>query len=142
MSQSLSDLSSAYRQAGDEASARAVINMGLQMAGKFSSGQSFLIGDLVGIAIQAKLWKSADPSSASGVPGQTVQDMLNSIAAQREALKLAAKNTDGYLKSMNEQDLVAWCNRVRLVGESQAMRWLQDKYGAPAPNVPAASVTK
>lgn len=142
MSQSLSDLSTAYRQAGDEASARAVISMGLQMAGKFSSSQSFLIGDLVGIAIQANLWKSADPSGPSGVPGKTVQDMLDSVAAQREALKLAAKSTEAYLQSMNEQDLVAWCNRVRLVGEAQAMRWLQEKYGASAPSASAASVTR
>jgi hypothetical protein len=129
MSQGMADLASAYRQAGDDSSAQAVLNIGFQLVQRISSDKSWMIEDLVGLAIENNLLKVMDPASPSGVPGKTVQDLMAELASRRDTLKAAGKDSEGMLKQLSDADLAAFCDRLKLFGERQANAWLREKFG-------------
>ena len=131
MSQNLAELSTAYRQAGDPDSANAVVELGTQLAHRISAGPSFMIEDLVAIASESAVLKSLDPTSPSAVPGKTVQEELDALAAQRAALKQAGKEYEAVLGQASAEDLVGYCDRLKLFGEQQASSWLVEKYRTP-----------
>ena len=131
LSQNLADLALAYRDAGDEASAQAALNIGFQMTRRIAAGPSCLIEDLVALAAENNLLKGMDPNSPTGTPGKTVQDLQNETKERREALKTAGKASEAILQTLGEADLGGYCDRVQLFGERAAMDWLKEKFGSP-----------
>jgi hypothetical protein len=105
----------------------------MQLANRIGDGPSFMIEDLVGIASQRLLMKGMDPASPSPVEGKTVQQLSDELTARREALKAAAKQHEAFIEQVSEDDLARYCDRLKFMGEAQAMKWLVDKYQPSGP---------
>ncbi|HYG35714.1 MAG TPA: hypothetical protein VEC99_13065 [Clostridia bacterium] len=127
----IADMVTTYRQAGDEASAQALLQMGMTLSQRAGSGQSFLINDLLGIAIERQMLGTMDPSSLLDNSGQTVQTRLDELTKRRDAIKAWGKQAEGVMPTMSETDLANYFERMKTFGESSAMQWLAEKYGTP-----------
>jgi hypothetical protein len=129
LTQQVVDLAASYRQAGDEASAQAALQIGSSLGQRLATGQSTLIQDLVGIAVEKMALSSMDPASPYGSGGQTVKDRLDQLQQQRQAIKALAGPSEGLLQSIPEQDVASYFERLKVFGEYSTMQWLVAKYG-------------
>ena len=140
----VTELAAAYRQAGDEASAQAALQMGLNLAQRVGepSGSHFLVSDLVGLNIESHLLESLDPARPYDDAGHTVKDRLNELTQRREEIKrlgepstwLGGERRDVLValwEEMPPQDLISFFDRVKVSGEREALRWALNKLGAP-----------
>jgi hypothetical protein len=136
MGQSLSDLADQYRQAGDEASAQAVLQMGASLGRRISeaTGQGLptLSHSTIGMALERRMLEALDPASPYGSSGQAVQGRLDELAQAREALD-EVRHNGGYemLQSLSEQDQLAFFDRMKASGELEALRWAQTRHAKP-----------
>ncbi len=131
LSQQMIDLASSYRQAGDEASAQAALQMAANLGQRYGNtivGETE-ISRLVGLAIERNALKSMDPNSSYNDSGQTVQERLDYLAQQRTELKNIADQTEALLPMMSDQDWISYKDRWRIFGEEAAAKWLINKYG-------------
>jgi hypothetical protein len=127
--QNVLDLAASYRQAGDEASAQAALQIGMSLGQRLVTGQGPVIQDLVGIAIQRLALGAMDPASPSGFAGQTVKDRMDQLLSQRQNIKTLCQTGEGLLATLPDQDLVTFFDREKLLGETPAVQWLVAKYG-------------
>jgi len=127
----LVNLVNSYRQTGDETSAQAVMQMGLNLGQRLEtrSGQNTLAANAVGLQIQDQMLGMMDVNSPYGASGQTVQDKLNQIAGQRAAIKAMVQQEPGILQSMSNDDAINYSDRMKAFGGYQALQWLVSKYG-------------
>ncbi len=131
LSQNLTELAKSYRQAGDESSAQAVLQMAASLGQRYSHvtpGEPE-ISQLVGIAIERIALNGLDPNSPYGSAGGTVKDRLDQLAQQRQDLEQLARQTEALQPLMSDQDLISYKDRWRNFGEAAAGRWLINKYG-------------
>jgi RNA polymerase sigma factor (sigma-70 family) len=131
LGRSILDLASSYRQAGDETSRQAVLEMAVTLGRRYSdpSAGEMLIAQLVGINVERTALTAMDPNGAYAANGQTVQDRLNQLAEQRAAFRELGQQADPLWQSMSDQDWISYHNRSAAFGEEAAMRWLVGKYG-------------
>jgi RNA polymerase sigma factor (sigma-70 family) len=132
LGQSLVDLASAYNQSGDPPSAQAALQMAMKLGQTLDSASSSapaLISQLVGIAVQRMALGAMDPNAQIGENGQTVQDQLNLIAQNRQAINELDKQTQPLMQNLTDQDWIIFTNRRMLFGEVPAMQWVLSKYG-------------
>ena len=129
LAQSVIDLATSYRQAGDEASAQAALQAGLNLGQRLTSGQSTAIQDLVGIAVERMALSTMDPASPYGTGGQTVQSRIDDLLQQRQTIKALNQTAEGLLAILPEQDLVTFFDRQKVFGESPTLQWLVAKCG-------------
>lgn len=125
------NLANSYRQTGDETSAQAVLQMVMNLGQRYGNGTppEYLIGQLVGISVERMALGAMNPNSLYGDNGQTVQDYLNQITQQREALKQLKQQLQPVLPMMSDQDWISYTDRMMLSGEQAAMKWVINKYG-------------
>lgn len=139
LSLSMADLAQAYRLMGDEASAQAALQIGLNLGQRLDDPQAFsLMQNLVGTAIQRNLLATLDPNSAYGNAGQTVQNQLDTLAQRSASLKADLPIYGGQPQQMgvlpgnlSEQDLISFYDRCKLSGQAAALRWAVNKQGKP-----------
>ncbi len=118
------ELAALYRQAGDEASAVAVEQVGLGLGQRMDQpGQLTMIQELVGIAIERKILGSMDPTRALDGTGQTVQDRLELLNQRKKSIKTLAGVTDLY-RTLSESEVISYSDRIKLFGETTAAEWL------------------
>lgn len=130
LGRSIGEIAAAYRAGGDEASARAILEIGMDMGQKVATGQGPFIEDLVGVAVQSEILKTMDPASASGVAGKTVQDRLTELAQWKDSIKSLAKQQDEIFKNLDsEREIVDYFSRIMMFGETRAIQWLVNKHG-------------
>jgi hypothetical protein len=131
LNQELVPLANSYRQAGDEASAQAALQMGVTLGQRLDvdgpAGQTAL-NNLVGIAIQGFALRAMNPNSPYGDNGQTVQDRINQLTQRIAASYELTKQGDSLWQTMSDQDWISYTDRMRVFGEQAAMRWLISKY--------------
>lgn len=128
----LVELAKRYRQAGDEASAHAVLEMGLNLGLRLDqSAQPTLIQELVGIAIQKMVLNAMNPAGPYGDSGLTVQNQIEALNARRNAYKELTSKSEPLLRTMSDQELARYFDRVKLFGDPAAMRWVLSR--APVP---------
>ena len=131
LGQSLGELADRYRQAGDEASAQTALQMGVDLGRQVSesTGQTTLIQDLVGIAIERNLLNTLDPASPYNSDGQTVKNRLDELARRRQTIKDIAggDNVLETLRVLPEQDQLAFFDRMKASGELEALRWARNR---------------
>jgi hypothetical protein len=128
--QSLIELANSYRQAGDPASAQAALQMGLDLGQRLEDPNSMtLIQTLVGIAVQRKTLDAMAAVAPDAASGQAIQDRVNALIQQREAIKAAAADgsLETWLQTASAQDVSAYVDRHRLFGEQNAMQWLANR---------------
>lgn len=131
LSQSVIGLANSYRQAGDETSAQAALQMGLNLGRQLdqSTGPCTLVQYAMGLRIENQILGAMDPNSPYGSGGQTVKDQLDHIAQQRAALGNLLRQQDGLLQTLSEQDWMSYSDRLKIVGGWQTLQWLVNKYG-------------
>ena len=126
------ELAKRYQQAGDESSAQAVLQMGLDLSHRFDqSPQTTLIQELVGIAVERHVLTAMNPNATYGETGQTVQDRINALDARRKTYKELTGQSEPILRSMSDQDLAHYFDRVKLYGDVAARRWVINKSPSP-----------
>ena len=129
LAQSVLDLAASYRQAGDQASAQAALQIGSSLGQRLSTGQSTLIQDLVGKAVERLALSALDPASPYGTGGQTVKERMDELFQQRKAATALEHSSESLLENLSEQDLVSYFERLKVFGEFPTMQWLVAKYG-------------
>jgi len=130
MSQSLTELALSYREAGDEASAQAVLQMTAGLGQRYSIGFPGVpeISQLVGIVMERTALGQMDANSLYG-GGQTVKDRLGQLAQQEAEVKQLAQQTEALWSRMSPEDWISYKDRWRNFGEVAAGRWLINKRG-------------
>jgi len=124
------DLANGYTQAGDATSAQAALQMAVNMGQQFANPSSPAeITELVGMAIQKIALSAMDPNAPYGNDGQTVQDQLNQLAQQREALSSLNRQAEPLMQTLSDQDWIMYEDRRQILGEPSAMQWVVNKYG-------------
>ena len=131
LGQSLGDLAKLYRQAGDEASAQAALQMGVALGRQVAEpgGQSTVIGEFVGLAIERQILETLDPTSPYDASGHSVKDRLDELLQEREARKALLKQGERLLRTLSEPDLIGYYDRLRTAGELEALRWVVNREG-------------
>ena len=82
----LSDLAGVYRQGGDEPSAQASIQIGLDLGERLAQLPDFPIANLTGVRLEQKLLQGLDPARAYGPSGLTVKDQLAALTQREQSL--------------------------------------------------------
>ena len=132
------DLASVYRQAGDEASAQAVLRFGVIMGRQVAdqSPQPFLTGDMMGPAIENAALAGVgdgrpglDPTSPYDDAGRTVKDRIDELNQRTAIQKTLKTQAQDLLQGLSEQDLISFFDRKKVLGEMEALRWAQNRVG-------------
>lgn len=130
LAESLAELSKGYRLAGDEASARAVLQMGVELGQRMdhsAGGSSFVTQNGTGVGIQRILFNSMDANTPYDDAGQTVQDQLNALIQRGKSWSGLWKQAEPTLRTMSDQDLITYFDRMKTFGEVAALRWLVNR---------------
>jgi hypothetical protein len=121
----LVELAKHYQQAGDEASAQAVLQMGLDLGHRLNEPpQITLIQELVGIAIERMALNAMNANAPYSGTGQTVNDRLDALTERRKSYRELTRESSRILESMSDEDVAHYFDRVRLYGDVAAMRWV------------------
>jgi hypothetical protein len=122
------DLSRTYRQAGDENSSQAMLQMAVGLGQSYSAGDC-AISHLVGLAVERIALSAMDPNSPYGDSGLTVQQQLDQLTQQKTAISVLFKDNESLLQSMSDQDWISYIDRDKMFGEEAALRWAVGKLG-------------
>ena len=125
------DLAKSYRQAGDETSAQATLQMAANLGRRNQNeapGQ-ITIDKFLGFKFESMALFEMDPNSPYGDNGQTVRDRLDQIAQQKAALKELVSQAEPFRQTMADQDWIVFTDRLKTFGEETALRWVLSKYG-------------
>jgi hypothetical protein len=122
-----------YLAAGDVASARAMEQMTLGLADRLTTGEGdrFLIGQLVGVAIERQLLDQLPPDGGSELLGMTAAQRAEELSAWKTALKSSLPDIELLLRQASEAEAISYFDRLKTVGELEAMRWWQNRRGQP-----------
>ncbi len=130
LNEQMINLATAYRQAGDEASAQAALQMDAALGQRLDGpGNTALITQLVGMAIENIALRQMDPNAPYGNSGQTVKDRLDEVNQRRTSLTDFAHQLDGIYESISAADWISYHDRWLAFGEDNAIQWLLAKYG-------------
>src|SRR6266702_87258 len=125
------ELAKSYRQAGDDASAQAALQMAINLGQRYSkpSPGEPTVSRLVGIHLEGIALNTMDPNSPYGDTGQTVQDRLNQLAQQNGEVKESNRQVESIFPKVSDQDWINYRDRWLMFGEQNAEQWLINKYG-------------
>ncbi len=125
------DLANSYRKAGDEASAQAILEMAVGLGQRYGGGLAgdCAISHAVGLVIERNALSAMDLNSPYGESGHTVQDQLNQINQQKDAITSSFRENESLLQTMSDQDWISYIDRIKSSGEEAALRWAVGKYG-------------
>jgi RNA polymerase sigma factor (sigma-70 family) len=123
------NLANSYRQAGDEASAQATLQMAANLGqGYRAASAEQMVSQFVGFTVEKQALQAMDPTSPYGDNGQTVQGRIDQITQQRAELGELTQQVSPILERMPDQDWISFNDRLVMFGEEAAMRWLAGKY--------------
>ncbi len=123
------DLATAYRQTGDESSARAALEMDIVLGQRLAGPENTsLLNQLVGTVIETIALKQMDPNALYGSGGQTVKDRLDELNQRQTALTQFSTRLDEIYTSISAADWISYHDRWQRFGEANAAKWLLDKY--------------
>jgi hypothetical protein len=130
LGQQMCDLASAYRQAGDTASAQTVLQMAVTLGRQYAAapGDPF-ISQRAGMLIEQNALSAMDPNAPYGDNGQTVQDRLNQLEQQIAKAREMAHQAGALMPLLTPEDIINYKNRSLMFGEENAMQWVVSKYG-------------
>jgi tetratricopeptide (TPR) repeat protein len=128
----LVELAKRYQQAGDETSAQAALQMGLELGHRLDQNpQVTLIQELVGMAIERLALNAMDPNAPYDGPGRTVKDQLDALDTRRKGYRELTGQSDRILATMSDAEVAHYFDRVRLYGDVAAMRWVVNQSVEP-----------
>jgi hypothetical protein len=124
------DLAASYRQAGDDASAQTLLQMGMNLGERLQNQSAQpLITELVGLAVETVALKSMDPNAPLSDGNQTVRERLDQLTQERNDIKQLRTGYASFREQMTDQDWISYSERRRLFGEHAAFQWVASKYG-------------
>jgi len=125
------ELAKSYRQAGDDVSAEAALQMTISLGQRYStpSPGEATISQLVGIVLEGIALKAMDPNSPHGSNGQTVRDRVDHLVRERAELEERSRQVESLFPKMSEHDWISYKDRWLMFGEAAAASWLLNKYG-------------
>ncbi|MDB6140450.1 MAG: hypothetical protein JWO94_3522, partial [Verrucomicrobiaceae bacterium] len=126
----LSGLQQGYLKANDAANAEAVSRSALSLAQQTQSqlGSRFLINDLVGISMEAKVLQGIDPASVLDDTGITAAQRLSQLKQRQADIKDLSSTNINLLQSLPPREMIAYFDRAKIYGEASALQWLRAKY--------------
>jgi hypothetical protein len=128
LSQNMAALASSYRQAGDEASAQAALQMALHLGERLDGSPGHaMITQLVGLAIQRIALSAMNPQVAAAT-GLNVQARIEDVNRQRAAIREVTQGYESVQDKVTEADWISYKDRWRSFGEVAAVQWLIAKY--------------
>lgn len=132
----LGSLANQYRQAGDAASAQAVLQLGAALGHRIAdpAGNDWPSSDhlVIGIILETKVLEAIAPASPYGSAGQTVQGRLDELAQARQAIaEVRRGGWYGIVQSLPEPDQLAFFDRWKASGDLAALRWAQTRRARP-----------
>jgi len=133
LSQHMIQLADSYRQAGDENSRLAALDMVAELGRRYSDGApgETLISQLVGIQAERMALNAMDPNTPYGEPGETVQNRIDELTRERATVRELSQQADHLFPAMSEQDWITYHSRSTMFGEGSALRWLITKHAQP-----------
>ena len=122
------DLAKRYEQAGDSTSASELQAMALGLGQRLEGSPQFtLIHELVGVAIERIVLSSMNPEAPCGGTGWTVQNQMDALAAGKKQRQAIFAEAEPALKTLSDQDLGHFFDRMKVYGEVAAMRWVVNR---------------
>jgi hypothetical protein len=127
----LVDLAASYQRAGDESSRVAALQMAVEMGKRLSdpSAGETLLRQTVGISIERTALSAMDPAGSYGPAGRTVQQRIDELLQQKEAIHALTKQADPLWKTLSDQDWADYHTQLAASGEEMAIRWLVSNRG-------------
>lgn len=132
LSKDMVSLAGSYRQAGDELTAQAMVQMALDLSQRFDGEPSQPYPSRKArLAIESIALEGLDPATPYGGDGQTVNDRLTELAQQRTTADELEDTADQFSlrQKVPDQDWITYKDRWRALGEEAALQWLVGKYG-------------
>ncbi len=125
------ELAKSYRQAGDDASAQAALQMAINLGQRYSkpSPGEATVSQLVGIHLEGIALNTMDPNSPYGDAGQTVRDRVIQLARQNGEVNESNRQVESIFPKVSDQDWINYRDRWLMFGEQNAEQWLINKYG-------------
>ena len=125
-----------YLDAGDSASANDLMQMQLTLAGRLRTGEGgkLMINQLVGLAIEAMTLKQLEQNTPyEFLAGKTPAERSEELKREKDSVREATKSLGTVYSTLNEAELVSFSDRVKIYGEVEAARWLQQRSGTNLP---------
>lgn len=129
----VADAQQQLKDSGDAAGAENLVQMGLTLSGRLngSEGNKFVIGELVGNAIESRMLAALEPNTpydslGGKTPTQRKEEMQQAKAAQRELMNVLPE-AYGVL---NEAEWASYSDRLKTFGEREALKWLKQRVEA------------
>jgi len=125
----LVELAGLYRQAGDEASAQAAEQIGLNLSQRLAGpGQSSFIHEQYGMAIERSILRAMDANSILAGTGETVQNRFDALTQRRNVLAQYGQVHNELLPTLPNEDIARFFERSKIFGEEAAVQWLIKTY--------------
>jgi len=131
LAQNLVSLSQSYQQAGDGDSAQNFLQMAVDLGQRYSTSTPAEpeISQLVGIAVERIAFNAMDPAAPFGDNGQTVQNQIDQLTQEREAIRDLNQQAEPLIDSMSDQDYLTYKARWMAYGELAALQWVIANHG-------------
>jgi hypothetical protein len=124
-----------YAQAGDADSSAKLVEMGFGLSDRFESGDGgrFLVSQMVGAGIEARMLQSLDPNTTyESLGGKTPTERRAEMKQQKEEWKNIAGVLPKAYGVITEDEWVSYSDRMKTFGEVEAIKWLKQRVDAAA----------
>ena len=132
LSRDVISLATSYWEGGDESSARAALQVAVDLGQRFSQLPAQpLPSRNVGLEIESIALQAMDPTGFYGEAGQTINQRLQELEEQLAVVNELEEQADQpeLRQKVSERDWINYKDRWRVFGEEAALAWLVDKYG-------------
>jgi hypothetical protein len=130
----MEDLQKQELNVGDNSSAGNLAQMGMLLGSQLNSGTSgnYIINQLVGMAVEEKMFDQLDPNTSYDfLGGETPDQRLQELRQQKAMLSQLDKSFEAIAPGLTDAEKVSFQERVKIYGEVTAMRWLVQQHGNP-----------
>jgi hypothetical protein len=130
LGRNLVELAAGYGSIGDQGSQKAALQMALNLGRHLddpAAGQT-MRWQLIGTRIERAALEVMDPTGPIFDAGQAVQDRLDQLARQKDAIQQLTKQADPLWKSLSDTDWTDYHTQMAASGEEAAVRWLVSNY--------------
>ncbi|MBL9129171.1 MAG: hypothetical protein JNL97_16095 [Verrucomicrobiales bacterium] len=135
LSGGLADLQKELVGAGDLAGAEHVAKMGLRLGKQLTQGpgSSTIVGELVGIAVEANLVRSLPQDTPYEFLGGDAATYQQNLKQRRADIRSVSGQFESWIRQASEADVVAYFDVWAKHGERTALEWVRDQAEPKAP---------
>jgi hypothetical protein len=128
LAQEMASQQEKYRESGDATSSDTMAHLGIELANRYVTGEGsrFLIGQLVGMAIETRFLQDLQPDKVYDFLGQTPAQRLELIAVRKKDLRTLTEDASKRLPQLSDAEAIQYFNRLQGGGEVEAVTWLRE----------------